>query len=907
MTENGTESELTAEAATEASNSESEISQSEEPKNIIPWQLRDESYRFTGVLPEGEKLKGDIRPVHKWKNDAPLYNSPKLIKHLKKYPAYAVVGGHGDLVILNVDAEEGESITELLPDTFTTLSANRKLPHVYIKSDVGEKAYRLNRYIPMTDAEEVEWIENYDGSYEKKKLNLKPLIGVIGYGAIATGANSKIGEGKVYAPINELPIADVDFVELAQVLNRFGITYEAQKSKLLDRIEREKPFMHLAYEVQVLGKETEKSVSSSKDDLYKFSNDPLWIDITQSVTMKKAYEARGGEFNSGKTRQDCLFCSAKGTVELTVSKYRCYNPKCNAQHKTAWFLYQAFSLQFKGIGGYDWKKCTLEFAQLAGDNYHANWANYLKEYERKIQKKIAKNQASDLESALEEFNEDHFIASFGSDVRFCWETENYRGEPEVIAYQFKNFEQFFADREVIVDGKVRSLVHQWKKWSGARRYANVIFKPVGIGRVWDNDRFYNKWRGFSVQPKSGSCERILDHLRMIWCRGNKEYFNYLMTWFAHMVKTPEEKPGVAVVIKGEKGAGKSIIQEKLWKKILGAHFLKLDKQGTVTGRFNAHLEDKLMIVLEEAVWAGDKAAEGTLKSLITDRLLPVEAKGYDLREVDSYCRLFLNTNEHWAVPATRGERRFFVLKASDKKVGNEQYFGELVYEIENGGAEAFMDYLSKYEVEMSTLRHAPKTAALLEDVVASFSPVESWLYDLVFYEEHAIYDTFGDIDRTFEWDSWVPTKDLFDHFQQWVGIAKKANAHIAKTGITEQAKLTRELKRLMGFKTAQKSGGIRNIQLIDREEAYKLLMGEYAGLDDFDSQLDSLEPKYLKPEAKPQAKPEAESEKVDGKAVRKLDDFPAELRPVAKVAFKPQSTGSDDEFEELDALLNTWD
>lgn len=175
--------------------------------------------------------------------------------------------------------------------------------------------------------------------------------------------------GTVYEPINDLPIAYVDSVELVQVLNGFGITYEAQKSKLLNRIEREKPFLHLDYEIQVFEKETKKSVSSSKDDLYKFSNDPLWIDITQSVTMKKAYEARRGIFNSDKARQDCLFCSAKGTVELTVSKYRCYNPKCNIQHKTAWFLFQAQELLFKDFGGFDWKKCTLEFAQLAGDNY----------------------------------------------------------------------------------------------------------------------------------------------------------------------------------------------------------------------------------------------------------------------------------------------------------------------------------------------------------------------------------------------------------------------------------------------------------------------------------------------------------------------------------------------------------
>lgn len=819
---------LNVEATSGKLKADNKLQQHDNYMGVIPWQLQDDSFRFTGILPEGVKVKGEPsdgkHPAHRWKDEPLCYNSLKMQKHLKKHPAYAVVCGHGNLVVLDVDDEQGKAITEELPETFMTLSATKKLPHIYFKVNTDEQLYDRYRYVPMTEAEEVEWVENFKPKADNK-LILKPMIEVKGLGTILNGANSRIAEGKIYEPVTSAPIAEVTLEQLRDALWKFGVSWEQQHQKLMARLLSSRPDTYNEHHSTPKQKE-----QVSYGESGKWYDHPLWLEIMESVTMKEAYVTQGGRF--APPRHQCLFCGSRSSVELKDGGYRCYNPACKVYHKNSWFLYQAVDMQLNESNN-NWKKRTLNFAQLAGTSYRKQWEAFLKDYKVKQNNEIKQRGNYDAETVLREFNKNHFIAAFGGDVRFCREFTNFRGESEVVPYTYKNFEQFYAHKEVLVDGKVRSLTHQWKKWGEARRYEGVIFRPVGLDKEWSNDRFYNKWRGFSLQPSTGSCGRILEHLQNVWCRGNKEHFEYLMMWFAHMVQKPEEKPGVAVVIKGEKGAGKSIIQEKLWKKILGAHFLKLDKQGTVTGRFNSHLEDKLLIVLEEAVWAGDSSAEGTLKSLVTERLLPVEAKGYDLREVDSYCRLFFNTNEHWAVPATRDERRFFVLRASDEKVGDEQYFNELVTEIDNGGAEAFLDYLSRYEVKMSTLRYAPKTAALLEDVLEGFKPVQSWLYDLVFQEKHIISMVEGEGERELTWNDWVPTKYLFAHFQEWVGTARGVNAHVAKSKISSQPKLTTKIKELMGFESGQKEGGTRCLFLPPREEAYKTLMGEFAGLDDF--------------------------------------------------------------------------
>ena len=50
----------------------------------------------------------------------------------------------------------------------------------------------------------------------------------------------------------------------------------------------------------------------------------------------------------------------------------------------------------------------------------------------------------------------------------------------------------------------------------------------------------------------------------------------------------------------------------------------------VVGRFNSHMKEALLVFANEAVWGGDKVAEGTLKAMITDRETAIEFKGKDI-------------------------------------------------------------------------------------------------------------------------------------------------------------------------------------------------------------------------------------------------------------------------------------
>ena len=129
-----------------------------------------------------------------------------------------------------------------------------------------------------------------------------------------------------------------------------------------------------------------------------------------------------------------------------------------------------------------------------------------------------------------------------------------------------------------------------------------------------------------------------------------DLFGYILDWLAHVVQKPHEKPGVALVLRGTEGIGKSLFTG-LISRIVGTGNTIISASGQqVVGRFNGHLMNKLLIIGEEAFFAGDPRQTGPLKSLITDSPMSYEFKGVNVTMEPSYHRVILNTNEKWAVP-----------------------------------------------------------------------------------------------------------------------------------------------------------------------------------------------------------------------------------------------------------------
>lgn len=64
----------------------------------IPQQLKDENFRFVLI-----KYKTKRPYENNWQNNGYKYNDPKLIKHLEEGGNYGVIGGYGNLRIIDID------------------------------------------------------------------------------------------------------------------------------------------------------------------------------------------------------------------------------------------------------------------------------------------------------------------------------------------------------------------------------------------------------------------------------------------------------------------------------------------------------------------------------------------------------------------------------------------------------------------------------------------------------------------------------------------------------------------------------------------------------------------------------------------------------------------------------------
>jgi len=218
-------------------------------------------------------------------------------------------------------------------------------------------------------------------------------------------------------------------------------------------------------------------------------------------------------------------------------------------------------------------------------------------------------------------------------------------------------------------------------------------------------------------------------------------------------------------LRGRQGCGKSTLGE-VFGKLLGPHHKIADSPRYLTGQFNSHMEDCLLLQIEEGFWAGDKEALGRLKGLITSSQQMIEGKGRDPVQMDNHVHLLMTSNESWVVPAGMEERRFCVLDVSDAVFQNSEYFAAIWDEMENGGYEAFLQYLMDFDLSAVNLRDIPQTEALFEQKIRGLSAELAWWYQCLQEGEIVLGDG---------WPSKIPKAHFFGQYTAYcTSIAKRS-------------------------------------------------------------------------------------------------------------------------------------
>jgi len=326
--------------------------------------------------------------------------------------------------------------------------------------------------------------------------------------------------------------------------------------------------------------------------------------------------------------------------------------------------------------------------------------------------------ASDL---VEQMNQRHAVIKIGSKCRVMDESKAIDGGIDLGFLSVPDFKTMYSNKfapDPKDPKKQKRLSDIWLVDQCRREYNGIVFDPSRL----NVDGYYNLWKGFSIKPKKGDWRRFEDHIYNVIADGNETIGKWIIAWVARMVQDPGgRRPGTSIVMKGGQGTGKGVFANTVGD-FFGRHYLPVSHASQVAGRFNSHLTNKLLVFIDEGFWAGDKQAEGVLKSIITELYMAIEQKGIDIIRVVNHINLIMASNNDWVVPANMQERRFCVLNVSSREQGHPEYFEKVMRQMyEENGLQAMLYDLLKMDISDIKLGTFEQTKGLYEQKIHSMS------------------------------------------------------------------------------------------------------------------------------------------------------------------------------------------
>ncbi|KVU80061.1 hypothetical protein WK73_04500 [Burkholderia ubonensis] len=245
---------------------------------------------------------------------------------------------------------------------------------------------------------------------------------------------------------------------------------------------------------------------------------------------------------------------------------------------------------------------------------------------------------------------------------------------ELATYSKQGFDALFAREGGVESGKAFDFVRKKIGFEYADGMAYVAGeKPVF---TFKGQTLVNEFIPSSIPKAAASytdeglaaVETIRYHLTLLTGEYNKPreeqtYAQMLESWTALNVRDPGKIIGIAPLIKGIPGDGKTVIFNKMMTALMGTANVKEASTKEVCSDFNPYAYGAALRVIEELKMAGENrfAVADGIKPLITNNVVRVVAKrsnGIDLPNATNYVAL---TNHPDAVPIDDTDRRWFIV------------------------------------------------------------------------------------------------------------------------------------------------------------------------------------------------------------------------------------------------------
>ena len=261
-------------------------------------------------------------------------------------------------------------------------------------------------------------------------------------------------------------------------------------------------------------------------------------------------------------------------------------------------------------------------------------------------------------------------------------------------------------------------------------------------------RKLNVFRGFkavyqpqlSIEDCKRICKPLLDHVFKYLACNDEEIFTSIMEAVYFPIRELKKSEIMTILI-GPQGVGKTALFYFIQLYVFGKNIMEqVTGLDGITGKFNSILESKLIVCVNEAVnatavkYLGVKQAE-ILKELVTGEQLIIEPKGVDPYPVKNNASLFLTTNNDQPLLITKDDRRYFIVRTSDK-IENATYFDKLFDSFNQDMGNAFYT-LARKQPPLCRIKNIPMTEAKREVIKASM-PKAFNFFSSVFEDSEAI-------------------------------------------------------------------------------------------------------------------------------------------------------------------------
>ena len=290
----------------------------------------------------------------------------------------------------------------------------------------------------------------------------------------------------------------------------------------------------------------------------------------------------------------------------------------------------------------------------------------------------------------------------------------------------------------------------WKEHPKHLHFNRLVFTDLGAEEASD----FNSFRGMLITEENSkgyddafgwmgtrtktlfNADRLLTHVYNYLCGRSAVAFQFFMKWNATVIQRPFTRITTSPILITPQGTGKDLFLSEINQLIMGErYFLQTSDYTDFVGHFTDALEDKILVVFDEA-HKHVPSVHSRLMSLLGDTNRRVERKGFGATTTRNVIKLGMTSNimDPKAFPLSNSNRRFCPIRSLDRAIVQDLPYWEDLREFiyKHGGAKvmAHIYYSINLDCEPG-LHRVPRCDLVTEYKLASASHVERyWLHVL---------------------------------------------------------------------------------------------------------------------------------------------------------------------------------